>query len=213
MKTKVSLLIVFALFMFVGLQAQTEYSFVGGLNLANFSGDDIDDIEDDDVDVASKIGAHVGIAASMPLSKAFDIRGEVALSMNGSVWEYEDFMTFTHSMYVVQAPVSAIFNIPLPKSKIKPYVGGGLSLGMPVYSHWSQEFDDADDGDDDDGDYDDLNLDLSQFVLGYQLNFGASFNQYFFELRVDKSVTPVLDEKRIDEIFYSNTKLLFGYRF
>lgn len=217
MKTKISLLVVFALFLFAGLQAQshTEYTVIGGLNIANFSGDDMDDMEDSvepEIDVSNKMGAHLGIAAAIPLSKAFDLRGEVAVSMNGSIWEYEDFATLTHSMFVAHVPVSVLFNVPLPKSKVKPYVGAGLSLGMPVYSHWYLE---PEEGDDEDGEYDSREMDvkLSQFVLGYQFNFGINYNEILLELRIDKSITPVLDERRIDETFYSNTKLLLGYHF
>jgi len=93
MKTKVSLLIVFALFLFAGLQAQSKGALIGGLNLANFSGKDIEDIEDSGFDVNNKMGAHVGIIGTVPLSKVFDLRGELALSMNGSKTQLKDVYT------------------------------------------------------------------------------------------------------------------------
>lgn len=208
MKTKVSLLIVFALFLFAGLQAQSKGALIGGLNLANFSGKDIDDTEDLGADVNSKMGAHVGIIGTVPLSKVFDLRGELALSMNGSKIELKDVSTKTHSMFVAQLPVSIIFNIPLPKSKIIPYVGAGPSLGMPVYSHWyldNKHLPDMDDEYDED--------ELSKFLIGYQVNVGISYNDLLFEMRLDNSITPVFEDKHSDETFYSNMKLLLGYRF
>ena len=208
MKTKVSLLIVFALFLFAGLQAQSKGALIGGLNLANFSGKDIDDTEDLGFNVNSKMGAHVGIIGTVPLSKVFDLRGELALSMNGSKIELKDVSTKTHSMFVAQLPVSIIFNIPLPKSKIIPYVGAGPSLGMPVYSHWYLDNKHLPDTD---GEYDED--ELSKFLIGYQVNVGISYHDLMFEMRLDNSITPVFDDKYRDETFYSNMKLLLGYRF
>jgi hypothetical protein len=154
------------------------------------------------------MGAHVGIIGTIPLSKVFDLRGELALSMNGSKTQLKDVYTYTQSMFVAQLPVSIIFNIPLPKSKIIPYVGAGPSLGMPVYSHWY-----LDDKvlPDDDGEYDED--ELSKFLIGYQVNVGISYNDLLFEMRLDNSITPVFDDKHSDETFYSNMKLLLGYRF
>lgn len=223
------LVVILALVLVASLSAQTKSTgFIGGLNFANMSGDDIDDFEDSnysDNEVNSKIGLHAGFYMNFPMSNAFSIRGEAALSMNGSKWESEgedddgydsyDYSSSTsHSMIFLQVPVSGIYTFNIPSLTFKPYVGAGLSVGYPVYGHWKSEWEYDEESGDEDGDYTKKDFaELSAPVLGYQLNFGAEYNKYTFELRIEKSMTPVFDENDFEETFYSNAKLLFGYRF
>jgi hypothetical protein len=222
MKTNAYLLVLLLLLLVAGLQSQTlsqvKLGVIGGLNFANFSGDDIEDLDDAGYDIEGRTLGHIGIIGNATVSQNLALQGEIAFSMNGSKWEgtyydeyvYEYDTTWKHSINMLQVPVSAIYTVNLPELAFKPYLGAGLSASIPISSGFSVELG----GQDEDFDYDDENFEeLSSFVLGYQLNLGMEYDKYFCELRYERSITPVFDNKYIDDVFYKNIKLLVGFRF
>ena len=222
MKTNAYLLVLLLLLLVAGLQSQTlsqvKLGVIGGLNFANFSGDDIEDLDDAGYDIEGRTLGHIGIIGNATVSQNLALQGEIAFSMNGSKWEgtyydeyvYEYDTTWKHSINMLQVPVSAICTVNLPELPVKPYLGAGLSASIPISSGFSVELG----GQDEDFDYDDENFaELSSFVLGYQLNLGMEYEQYFCELRYERSITPVFDNEYIDDVFYKNIKLLVGFRF
>ena len=222
MKTNAYLLVLLLLLLVAGLQSQTltqvKLGVIGGLNFANFSGDDIEDLDDAGWDIEGRTLGHIGIIGNAAVSQNLALQGEIAFSMNGSKWEgtyYDEYVvdydsTWKHSINMLQVPVSAIYTVNLPELAFKPYLGAGLSASIPISSGFSVELG----GQDEDFDYDDENFaELSSFVLGYQLNLGMEYDKYFCELRYERSITPVFDNKYIDDVFYKNIKLLVGFRF
>jgi len=222
MKTNAYLLVLLLLLLVAGLQSQTlsqvKLGVIGGLNFANFSGDDIEDLDDAGYDIEGRTLGHIGIIGNATVSQNLALQGEIAFSMNGSKWEgtyYDEYVfeydtTWKHSINMLQVPVSAICTVNLPELPVKPYLGAGLSASIPISSGFSVELG----GQDEDFDYDDENFaELSSFVLGYQLNLGMEYDKYFCELRYERSITPVFDNKYIDDVFYKNIKLLVGFRF
>lgn len=225
MKTNAYLLVLLLLLLVAGLQSQTltqvKLGVIGGLNFANFSGDDIEDMDDEGWDIEGRTLGHIGIIGNAALysTQNLDIalQGEIAFSMNGSKWEayycdvYDVYdTTWKHSINMLQVPVSAIYTLNLPELSIKPYLGAGLSASIPISSGLSVELG----GQDEDFDYDDDDyIELSSFVLGYQLNLGMEYKRYFCEIRYERSITPVFDDKYVDDVFYKNIKLLVGFRF
>ena len=222
MKTNAYLLVLLLLLLVAGLQSQTlsqvKLGVIGGLNFANFSGDDIEDLDDAGYDIEGRTLGHIGIIGNATVSQNLALQGEIAFSMNGSKWEgtyydeyvYEYDTTWKHSINMLQVPVSAIYTVNLPELAFKPYLGAGLSASIPISSGFSVELG----GQDEDFDYDDENFaELSSFVLGYQLNLGMEYDKYFCELRYERSITPVFDNRYIDDVFYKNIKLLVGFRF
>ena len=223
MKTKVYLLALLLLLLVAGLQSQTltqvNLGVIGGLNFANFLGDDIEVLDDGGYDIEGRTLGHIGIIGNAAIAQNLALQGEITFSMNGSKWEgiiydeeYENEydITWTHSINMLQLPVSAIYTLNLPELAIKPYLGAGLSASIPVSSGFSVEIG----GVEKDFDYNEENFaELSSFVLGYQLNLGMEYERYFCEIRYERSFTPVFDDKDIDDIFYHNLKLLVGFRF
>ena len=222
MKTKVYLLVLLLLLLVAGLQSQTltqvNLGVIGGLNFANFLGDDIEVLDDGGYDIEGRTLGHIGIIGNVAIAQNLALQGEITFSMNGSKWEAnffdeedeEDEATLTHSINMLQLPVSAIYTLNLPELAIKPYLGAGLSASIPVSSGFSVEIG----GVEKDFDYNEENFaELSSFVLGYQLNLGMEYERYFCEIRYERSFTPVFDDKDIDDIFYHNLKLLVGFRF
>ena len=221
MKTKVYLLALLLLLLVAGLQSQTltqvNLGVIGGLNFANFLGDDIEVLDDGGYDIEGRTLGHIGIIGNAAIAQNLALQGEITFSMNGSKWEAiffdeedENEYDITHSINMLQLPVSAIYTLNLPELAIKPYLGAGLSASIPVSSGFSVEIG----GVEKDFDYNEDNLaELSSLVLGYQLNLGMEYEQYFCELRYERSITPVFDNEYIDDVFYKNIKLLVGFRF
>ena len=221
MKTKVYLLALLLLLLVAGLQSQTltqvNLGVIGGLNFANFLGDDIEVLDDEGYDIEGRTLGHIGIIGNAAIAQNLALQGEITFSMNGSKWEAiffdeedENEYDITHSINMLQLPVSAIYTLNLPELAIKPYLGAGLSASIPVSSGFSVEIG----GVEKDFDYNEENFaELSSFVLGYQLNLGMEYDKYFCELRYERSITPVFDNKYIDDVFYKNIKLLVGFRF
>ena len=223
MKTKVYLLVLLLLLLVAGLQSQTltqvNLGVIGGLNFANFIGDDIEVLDDEGYDIEGRTLGHIGIIGRAAIAQNLALQGEITFSMNGSKWEgiiydeeYENEydITWTHSINMLQLPVSAIYTLNLPELAIKPYLGAGLSASIPVSSGFSVEIG----GVEKDFDYNEENFaELSSFVLGYQLNLGMEYERYFCEIRYERSFTPVFDNKYVDDVFYKNIKLLVGFRF
>jgi len=222
MKTNAYLLVLLLLLFVAGLQSQTltqvKLGVIGGLNFANFSGDDIEDLDDEGFDIEGRTLGHIGIIGNATVLQNLSLQGEIAFSMNGSKWEAyfydeedEEYdATWTHSINMLQIPVSAIYTLNLPELAIKPYLGAGISASIPVSSGFSVEIG----GVEKDFDYNEENFaELSSFVLGYQLNLGMEYERYFCEIRYERSFTPVFDDKYVDDVFYKNLKLLVGFRF
>ncbi len=215
MKTNAYLLVLLLLLLAAGLQAQTssqkKLGVIGGLNIANFSGDDIGYQNNSGYDIEKRtIATYLGIILNVPsnISKNLALQGEFALSMNRSVWEwkYDNFFgieqnaTWKYNTFMLKIPLSAIYTVNLPELPIQPYLGAGLSASIPISSSISLKID----GEEENSDNND-----GHFVLGYQLNLGIEYEQYFCETRYERSITPGFD----DNDFYNNLKLLVGFRF
>ena len=122
MKTNTFLLIMLLLLLAIGLSSQTlpkiQQGMIGGLNIANFSGDDIEDLDDAGFTINNRTLFHLGLTGTTNITSNLDLRGEIALSMNGSKWkvnldfEDEDFdtvpFTITHTMYMIQDRKSVV---------------------------------------------------------------------------------------------------------
>jgi len=91
MKTNAYLLVLLLLLLVAGLQSQTltqvKLGVIGGLNFANFSGDDIEDLDDAGWDIEGRTLGHIGIIGNAAVSQNLALQGEIAFSMNGSKWE------------------------------------------------------------------------------------------------------------------------------
>jgi len=91
MKTKVYLLVLLLLLFVAGLQSQTltqvKLGVIGGLNFANFSGDDIEDLDDEGYDIEGRTLGHIGIIGRAAIAQNLALQGEITFSMNGSKWE------------------------------------------------------------------------------------------------------------------------------
>ena len=149
MKTKAYLLVLLLLLLEAGMQSQTlsqvKLGIIGGLNFANFGGDDIEDLDDLGFDIERRTLGHIGFVGNVTVSQNLALQGEIAFSMNGSKWEAnffdeedeEDEATWTHSINMLQIPVSAIYTLNLPELAIKPYLGAGILASIPVSSGFS----------------------------------------------------------------------------
>lgn len=103
-------------FGFVSAQ-EVEFGVKGGVNIANFTGDETDDLE-------SKIGFHIGGFAEIKISEKFSVQPELLFSTQGT--KMEEKYSEDGFDYDVSAKINTSYiNIPI---MAKLYVTEGFSL-------------------------------------------------------------------------------------
>jgi hypothetical protein len=110
----------------LSVQAQgIEFGFKGGVNMATYSGDDVDDAE-------SRLGIIVGGSLAFHVSPMFSIQPELLYAMKGAEFSDPDFSaTFKHDY--LEIPVLARLMIPTgPGSSFRPSLFAGPALGIEL---------------------------------------------------------------------------------
>jgi opacity protein-like surface antigen len=138
---------------FIGQSQEMGFGIKGGLNFANLSGDDVDDI-------GSRTGFHLGLLAEFGLSPNFSIQPEVLYSAQGAK---EDDMTWKLDYLTI--PVM-----------VKYYATDGLSIEAGPYIGFNTTSEVEFDGETldlkDETESTDFGLGLG---LGYELPMGVLF--------------------------------------
>ncbi len=102
-------------------ERRTKFGIIGGLNLANFSGDDAEDSK-------SKTGFAAGGFVTFNLSEKFAIQPEVLYSTKGSKYESSDLgfqVKATTSLNYIDIPVLGVFS---PVNNIKFFAGPSINI-------------------------------------------------------------------------------------
>ena len=164
------LLVVLALALFVGANAQVKLGAKAGLNLANFSGD----IEDNSM----KIGVQVGAIADFAFGDAISLQTGLMFTQKGYKEDFEILgETFTSKVNLnyLEIPINAVYGLGIGNNTLQffagPYVGIGLTGKM------KSDIDGADDMDiqfvSDYTDVDEDKSGLKRLDIGF--NFGAGY--------------------------------------
>lgn len=113
---------------FAGAQAQEYFNFgiKGGVNFANFTGDDADD-----ADFKNRTGFHIGLLAEIMVAEKFALQPEILYSSQGGKSRFQDFDEFAGEEMDIQFKVDYI-SVPV---MLKYFVVPGLSVGAgPQFS-------------------------------------------------------------------------------
>jgi len=162
----------------------------GGVNISNFSGDDIGDVK-------SRTSFHLGLVMEVPLSERFSIQPEVLYSGQGftiedfdqdNVFDTDD--NIEYQLDYIQIPVI-----------LKAYLIGGLSVEAgPSFSFKVNEeidYQPADDGGDIEIDEDDSAF--KTFDLGLAAGLSYKIGGHFFVSgRYNYGFTKILEDSDID---------------
>lgn len=118
------------LLVFTGVYAQMSFGAKLGLNIANVSGDDVEDAD-------AKIGFHVGGLMQYFLTDDILIQPELLFTQKGSQFEdsdkgdgwsekYEMKSTYNY----LEIPILAKYNFDMDNIKLQPYLGPALGILM-----------------------------------------------------------------------------------
>jgi hypothetical protein len=103
----------------------TEFGFKGGVNIASYGGDDVEDLD-------SRTGIIVGGSFAFNLSPMFSIQPELLYAMKGAK-DSDASGSFTVKHDYLEVPVLARLRIPMaPGSSLRPSVFAGPALGIEL---------------------------------------------------------------------------------
>lgn len=179
--------------------AQTKFGIKTGVQIANLTGDDADD-------VSSKLGFNVGGYANIRLSEAFAFQPEVLFSLQGSKLD-ETYTDGTYTEVIDQKVNLNYINVPLMMKwyaydglnfEFGPQIGFNVtakSKGDYSYSDGTESYSDSLDYDIEDAETIDFGLNIG---AGYELNNGLNFG-----LRYGLGLTDVVKDSDVKNSVFS----------
>ncbi|MFV0305807.1 MAG: porin family protein [Moheibacter sp.] len=179
--------------------AQTKFGIKTGVQIANLTGDDADD-------VSSKLGFNVGGYANIRLSEAFAFQPEVLFSLQGSKLD-ETYTDGTYTEVIDQKVNLNYINVPLMMKwyaydglnfEFGPQIGFNVtakSKGDYSYSDGTESYSDSLDYDIEDTETIDFGLNIG---AGYELNNGLNFG-----LRYGLGLTDVVKDSDVKNSVFS----------
>jgi len=183
---KVFVLMMILAIVFIGILPAQGMGFgvKGGLNMAKWTGDDIDEITDGGLDQKYATAFSVGGFLTLPLGNTITIRPEVLFTQNGAKFDGSEEgldLTMSSRMNWLNIPVLAVFNLGPVGVFAGPYFDFFLS-GKTKYemSYGGESFDEEED----------IEGDEVQ-TLNYGVIFGAAYgvtNNIDVELRYSQGL-------------------------
>jgi len=137
MKKYFTLLLIVAAFTSVSF-AQMQIGPKAGLNIANISGDDADNLIGESLD--SKTGFAGGVFFMYQFNKMFAIQPEVYYSMKGATYK-EGGGEFTATLDYFEVPLLIKLIIPIEGSNVRPAIFVGPAVGFNSTAKVKFEFD------------------------------------------------------------------------
>ena len=194
------MLIVLALCLFSGsLLAGPSIGILGGVNLANFTGDDVEDN-------STKVCIGGGAFAEMPFSPVMAVRAELLYMNKGAEWDQYDDAGVRLSYFDV--PVLMKFSLPV-NTVISPnlFVGPYVSFNLSAESYMGDVETDVKD-----------NIKSTDYgvVIGGGLDYPMGQGELTFDVRYSLGLTKIDDmEGNDEEDDVKNTGIMFmlGYGF
>lgn len=194
----------------------------GGLNIAEFKGDVIEDIGDIGWDIGSKVGIVIGAFLTYSINEKLAIQPEVLYSMKGAKVEYQYTIchhsngyykeTFpakgTWFLNYLDIPILARYSI-ASVSKYKLHIFAGPSLGFYLNGKAKTEIEEkSDENEEHDIESDDVNSPDWGFAFGA----GVTLNQLSIDGRYSMGTTNITKE---DDLDWQNKviSLMVGYQF
>jgi hypothetical protein len=180
-------IVLLAIFLPFSAQAQsTEFGFKGGVNIATYGGDDVEDLD-------SRTGIIVGGSFAFNLSPRFSIQPELLYAMKGAK-DSDEFGTLTVKHDFIEIPVLARLKIPMaPGSSLRPSVFAGPALGIEL----SCDLEGEDEGVSMSASCSDFGVDTKStdfgLVFGGELGLDRGGMRIGLEARYNLGLTSILD--------------------
>jgi len=185
--------------------AQMQIGPKAGLNLANLSGDDIEDTD-------SKTGFAGGVFFMYQFSDMFAIQPEAYYSMKGATDNFtvEDLsIDVTYSLDYFEVPLLLKLLIPIQGSSIKPAIFAGPSVGFKSTAKVKAEFE----GESSEEDLENITSTDFGLVFGGGLGFPIGKNELGFDVRYIMGLATIDDTEDPDDVKNSviNFNIYFGF--
>ena len=202
MKKLFTVLLVFAAFTSISL-AQMQIGPKAGLNIANLSGDDVEDTD-------SKTGFSGGVFFMYKLSNMFAIQPEAYYTMKGAT-EKLDFegvtVDVTYSFDYIEIPLLFKLLIPIENSSINPAIFAGPFVGFNTTAKVKAEAE----GQSEEQDLEDVKSTEFGLAFGGGLGFPVGTNELGFDVRYILGLSTLDDSA--DEADIKNSVINFNIYF
>jgi hypothetical protein len=204
MKKLFTVLLVFAAFTSISL-AQMQIGPKAGLNIANLSGDDVEDTD-------SKTGFSGGVFFMYKLSNMFAIQPEAYYTMKGAT-EKLDFegvtVDVTYSFDYIEIPLLFKLLIPIENSSINPAIFAGPFVGFNTTAKVKAEAE----GQSEEQDLEDVKSTEFGLAFGGGLGFPVGTNELGFDVRYILGLSTLDDSADEADIKNSviNLNVYFGF--
>jgi hypothetical protein len=184
MKKYFTLLLVLAAFTSISL-AQMQMGLKAGLNIANLSGDDVENND-------SKTGFAGGVFFMYQFSNMFAIQPEAYYTMKGATLN-ETFegvsVDFTYTLDYIEVPLLFKLIIPIEGSNIRPSIFAGPAIGFKATAKVKTEAQ----GESYEEDIEDVKSTDFDLVFGGGLGFPVGNNELGFDVRYIMGLSTIDD--------------------
>jgi hypothetical protein len=185
--------------------AQMQIGPKAGLNLANLSGDDIEDTD-------SKTGFAGGVFFMYKFSDMFAIQPEAYYSMKGATdkFDYEGgTIDVTYSFDYIEVPLLLKLLIPITNSSINPAIFAGPFVGFNTTAKAKAEAD----GQSEEQDVEDFKSTEFGLAFGGGLGFPVGTNELGFDVRYILGLSTLDDSEEEADVKNSviNFNVYFGF--
>lgn len=180
-------------------QGITGYGIKGGLNIANLTGDDVEDTD-------PKMGLAIGGFLTYSINETFAIQPEIYYSMQGAKQEVPDEdmdIDIDYDYDYIQIPALVKFYIPIEAS-ISPNLFLGPALGINVNDKFKIDFEGME-----------VETDANVKTLDFGLIFGAGVDvgPVTIDARYNLGLTATDDSEEEFDVKNSVISIMVGYSF
>ena len=195
---KIILIVISILLISSAVYAQgiTAKGIKGGINIATFTGDDVEDAE-------SKIGLVFGGFVSYAVNETFCIQPEVLFTMKGVKFSGQGYDVI-QSLNYIEIPILAKLNIAMD-GNAQPNLFFGPAIGLNLSATYKFESDFGDD----DGDLEDV----SPMDFGIVFGGGVEFGKILIDARYDMGLTSIDDSSENFKVKNSVISIMLGMLF
>lgn len=186
-------------------QQRPQLGVFGGINFAEFGGDDVSNVD-------TRTGVQAGLFASFPLSSILAVQPGVAYSQEGTSVDAGGGITGTFKLDYIQVPVLLKLSAPLQaNSKLRPYVVAGPALGFEVRCKVRAEA--SGQSAEADCDNSSVNFQTKSVLFGLHFGAGLEISRLFLGVRYQLGLTSIDDSGANADVKNRVLAIVAGYGF
>lgn len=180
-------------------QGISAIGFKGGLNIANYTGDDVSN------ELDSKLGFTVGAFVTYKVNANVSIQPEFLVTTKGTKFEeeYNETYTYTETLTYLEIPLLLKFDLETTGT-IRPNIFIGPALALNIGATAKEEYD----GEEESVDLEFINPINFDIVVGV----GIDTKAITFDVRYDLSLSKISDHEYAGDAFNSVISFMIGVK-